>query len=78
VSSELTAPEPKPLVLDANILVRAVLGRRVLSLLEAYAGRVSFHEPVRIMPEAGNVEPRVALRLRRATIEFEAAYLTRW
>jgi predicted nucleic acid-binding protein len=31
--------------LDANILVRAVLGRRVLSLLQAYAGSVSFHTP---------------------------------
>lgn len=45
MSSELAAPEAKPLVLDANILVRAVLRRRVLSLLEAYAGRVSFYAP---------------------------------
>jgi predicted nucleic acid-binding protein len=45
VSSELAATEPELLVLDANILVRAVLGRRVLSLLEAYAGRVSFLTP---------------------------------
>jgi predicted nucleic acid-binding protein len=42
VSSELAELRPKPLVLDANILVRAVLGRRVLSVLEAYAGRVHF------------------------------------
>ena len=45
MSSELAAPEPKLLVLDANILVQAVLGRRVLSLLAAYAGRVRFLTP---------------------------------
>jgi len=33
------------LVLDANILVRAVLGRRVLSLLEAYIDQVTFVAP---------------------------------
>ena len=35
----------KALVLDANILVRAVLGRRVLSILEIYADRVHFLAP---------------------------------
>jgi hypothetical protein len=60
VSFELAAPEPKPLVLDANILVRAVLGRRVFSLSEAYAGRVSFYERVRMRHEPGKIEPRVA------------------
>jgi hypothetical protein len=47
-------------VLDANILVRAVLGRRVFSLSEAYAGRVSFYERVRMRHEPGKIEPRVA------------------
>lgn len=45
MSSAPAAPGPKLLVLDANILVRAVLGRRVLSLLAAYAGRVNFLTP---------------------------------
>ncbi|MBI3973030.1 MAG: nucleotide-binding protein [Chloroflexi bacterium] len=35
----------KVIVLDANILVRAVLGIRVLSLLEAYADTVTFLTP---------------------------------
>lgn len=33
------------LVLDANILMRAVLGRRVLQLLEAYENVASFYSP---------------------------------
>ncbi len=45
MSSEPAAPRPKGLVLDANILIRAVLGRRVLSLLGTYADRVSFLTP---------------------------------
>ena len=32
----------RALVLDANILVRAVLGKRVRGVIEAYAGNVSF------------------------------------
>lgn len=45
VSSEPAEPSRKVLVLDANILLRAVIGRRVLSLLETYAGRVDFLAP---------------------------------
>lgn len=33
------------LVLDANILIRAVLGSRVLGLLRKYAGHVEFMAP---------------------------------
>lgn len=33
------------LVLDANILIRAVLGSRVLGLLRKYAGQVEFMAP---------------------------------
>lgn len=36
------APGAKALVLDANILVRAALGRRVLPIIESYAGRAHF------------------------------------
>ena len=35
----------KAIVLDANILVRAVLGRRVLTILETYADRIHFLAP---------------------------------
>jgi L-alanine-DL-glutamate epimerase-like enolase superfamily enzyme len=35
----------KALVVDANILVRAVLGRRVRVVIETYAGQVSFFAP---------------------------------
>ena len=48
MSSAPVAPVPaarKTLVLDANILIRAVLGRRVLSLLETYASSVYFVAP---------------------------------
>lgn len=45
MSSVLAASGRRALVPDANILVRAVLGRRVLSLLEQYADRVDFLTP---------------------------------
>jgi predicted nucleic acid-binding protein len=35
----------KALVIDANILVRAVLRRRVREVIETYAGQVSFFVP---------------------------------
>jgi predicted nucleic acid-binding protein len=51
------------LVLDANILIRAVLGSRVLALLRKYAGRVEFLTPDTAFEEArvklpGILEPR--------------------
>jgi len=45
VSSETTVPIRRALVLDANILVRAALGRRVVPLLEMYSDRVDFLTP---------------------------------
>jgi predicted nucleic acid-binding protein len=35
----------KALIVDANILVRGVLGKRVRGVIEAYAGQVSFFVP---------------------------------
>jgi predicted nucleic acid-binding protein len=35
----------KALVLDANILVRAALGRRVMAILETYSDRIHFLTP---------------------------------
>ena len=46
MSSELAMPSRRALVLDANILVRAVLGRKVLCLLETYTGRADFLTPI--------------------------------
>ena len=40
------------LVLDANILIRGVLGARVLSLLRMYAERVAFFAPDTAFEEA--------------------------
>ena len=40
------------LVLDANILVRAILGRRVREVIETYAGDVSFFVPESAYAEA--------------------------
>jgi predicted nucleic acid-binding protein len=42
----------KALVLDANILIRAVLGRRVRRLLESYADSTSFFIPDAAFAEA--------------------------
>jgi hypothetical protein len=39
-------------VLDANILIRAVFGSRVLSLLRKYADQVEFLAPDRAFQEA--------------------------
>jgi predicted nucleic acid-binding protein len=37
--------ERRALVLDANILIRAVLGQRVRRILEAHAADISFFVP---------------------------------
>lgn len=42
----------RALVVDANILVRAVLGRRVREVIETYAGEVSFFVPESAYAEA--------------------------
>jgi len=44
--------ERKALVLDANILIRAVLGQRVRRVLESYAENVSFFVPETALAEA--------------------------
>ena len=42
----------KTLVVDANILVRAVLGTRVREVIETYAGSASFFVPETAYSEA--------------------------
>ncbi|MBL8238702.1 MAG: hypothetical protein JNM66_14860 [Bryobacterales bacterium] len=47
------------LVRDANILIRAVLGSRVLGLLRKYAGQVEFMAPDVAFQEAHEHLPRI-------------------
>jgi hypothetical protein len=60
--------EPKRLVLDANILLRAVFGVRVRSLLETYEDSVSFYTPDICFSDARRYIPVVA-----ATRKFDPA-----
>ena len=50
------------LVLDANILIRAVLGSRVLALLRKYAGQVEFLTPDTAFEEAREKLPAILKR----------------
>jgi predicted nucleic acid-binding protein len=50
------------LVLDANILIRAVLGSRVLSLLRKYADQVEFLAPDTAFQEARKRLPEILER----------------
>lgn len=59
MSSGPAAATRRLLVLDANILIRAVLGRRVLSLLEAYVDRVHFLAPEIAYTEAAAHLPEI-------------------
>jgi predicted nucleic acid-binding protein len=57
-------------VLDANILIRAVLGRRVREILEAHFTRVRFFAPDTAFAEAREHLPEI---LRKRGIKPEAA-----
>jgi predicted nucleic acid-binding protein len=52
----------KALVVDANILVRAVLGRRVREIIETYAGQVSFFVPEVAYAEAEEHVPALVIK----------------
>jgi predicted nucleic acid-binding protein len=52
----------KGLVLDANILIRAVFGRRVRELLEAYEDQVGFYSPDVCFEDARKYIPDVSKR----------------
>ncbi|QHN04727.1 nucleotide-binding protein [Granulicella sp. WH15] len=60
--------EQKRLVLDANILLRAVFGVRVRSLLETYEDSVSFYTPDVCFGDARKYIPTIA-----ATRHFDPA-----
>jgi predicted nucleic acid-binding protein len=52
----------KGLVLDANILVRAVFGVQVLRLLESYEDRIAFCSPDVCFEDARKYIPRISSR----------------
>jgi predicted nucleic acid-binding protein len=62
VSSEPGDAAARSLVLDANILVRAVLGQRVPALLRTYANGVHFLAPEHAYEEAATHLPQVLQR----------------
>jgi len=55
---------PRPLVLDANILLRAVFGVRVRELLESYEDSAVFYSPDVCFEDARRYIPDIALRRR--------------
>lgn len=61
------------LVLDANILIRAVLGSRVLHLIRKYAGQVEFVVPDAMLLEAREQLPGI---LERRGIPVGPAMIT--
>ena len=52
----------KALVVDANILVRAVLGKRVRELIETYGGQASFFVPDVAYAEAEQHLPSLVIK----------------
>lgn len=65
----------RALVVDANILVRAVLGKRVREVIETYAGEVSFFVPESAYAEAE--EHLAALIIKRGGDPEKARALLR-
>jgi predicted nucleic acid-binding protein len=59
----------KALVVDANILVRAVLGRRVRDVIAANAGNVSFFVPETALAVKRGGDPEFALAFLRSLSE---------
>ncbi len=59
------------LVLDANILIRAVLGSRVLSLLRKYADQIEFLAPDTAFQEAREHLPQI---LERRNVPLAPAF----
>jgi predicted nucleic acid-binding protein len=55
---------PKRLVLDANILLRAVFGVRVRELLEAYEDTVAFYSPDVCFADARKYIPQIAAKVK--------------
>jgi hypothetical protein len=62
----------KGLVLDANILLRAVFGQRVRELLEAFEDAVTFYSPDECFDDARKYIPDVSSRRERVSAMGEA------
>jgi predicted nucleic acid-binding protein len=62
----------KKLVLDANILVRAVFGERVYNLLKSYEDAAEFYSPDLCIGEAREHLPEIASRRRVACFAAES------
>ncbi len=64
------------LVLDANILIRAVLGRRVRQLLEDYAGRgIRFYAPDLAYADAAKYLPPLLIERGKSAADVPATLL---
>ena len=61
------------ITLDANILIRAVLGTRVYRILKAYPN-FGFYVPDRMVKEAQTELPRI-LQKRGGDADFELAFM---
>lgn len=64
--------ETRHVVLDANILVRAVFGTRTRALVEKYAEEVHLLTPGRCVEDARAKIPEIAIRRRTASREYFA------
>jgi len=74
-------PVVEVIVLDANILIRAVLGRQVRQLLETYAGHgIRFYAPEIAYAEATKYLPPLLRKKGRSDADLPAAlaYLPIW
>jgi predicted nucleic acid-binding protein len=62
------------IVLDANILIRAVLGRRVRTLIEKYAPRgIRFYAPETAFEDAAKYLPTLLRKIDKPTADVPAA-----
>lgn len=65
------------LVLDANILIRAVLGRRVKKIIDTYATQASFFVPAIAYDDAERHLPQILTKHDRADeVQPALAFLT--
>jgi predicted nucleic acid-binding protein len=60
----------KGLVLDANILLRAVFGQRVRELLEAFEDHVIFYSPMCVLSDSDRLCTVRLLELRPSCVRF--------
>lgn len=64
----------RPIILDANILIRCVLGEKVTAMLAAHAATIDFLAPDTAFEEARKHLPTICVRAATTA----AASLPRW